>query len=328
VLAARGIGIVTSTNGRGVVPEGFGGSLGAFNMTPEAAEIYRSADFMLVVGSRLRGNETRNNEMALPRQLFQIDADASQSGRNYAPDFFVHGDAALALEGIAARLPAAWRADPGLSYDIAIARAKGEGALRQTLGPYQVIADDLLARIPTGRHPWVRDVTIANSTFGNRYVQIAAPHLGVHAVGGGIGQGVAMAIGAACAGEAAKTVALIGDGGSMLSLGEFATAVDERAPIVFVLMNDQAYGVIQNIQDAQYAGRRHYSKLGVPDFKVFAASIKLPHIRVGAVDAFSAAMDAALAMSGPILLEVDMCAIGPFAQAFGGPPAGAAGGAR
>jgi len=148
------IGIVTTTNGRGVVPENAGGTLGAFNMTPEAAAVYATCDAMLVAGSRLRGNETHNNEMTLPRPLLQIDADASQSGRNYAPDFFVHGDAGLALEGIADRLPRNWRPDRQLAYDIAIARAKSEGALRQTLGPYQVLAEELLARIPAGRHPW------------------------------------------------------------------------------------------------------------------------------------------------------------------------------
>ncbi len=327
-LAARGVGIVTTTNGRAVVPESFGGTLAAFNMTPEAAGIYASSDFMLVVGSRLRGNETRNNDMKLPSPLFQVDADASQSCRNYPVDFFVHGDAQLVLDGIVAHLPKDWRADPQLQYDIAIARAKSEGALRQTLGPYQVIAETLLQIVPGGRHPWVRDVTIANSTFGNRYVHIAAPHLGVHALGGGIGQGIPMAIGAALAGEPAKTICLVGDGGSMLSLGELITAVDERAPIVFVLMNDQAYGVIQNIQDAQYGARRHYSKPKGPDFKAFAASIDLPHMSVSRVEDFSAALERAIDRAGPILLEVDMCAIGPFAQAFGGPPAGAAGGMK
>ncbi len=327
-LADRGVGIVTSTNGRGIVSESHAGTLGAFNMTPQASSIYKSSDFMLVVGSRLRGNETRNNEMPLPRPLFQVDADAAQSCRNYPVDFFVHGDAELVLEGLVAHLPATWRPDPQLGYDIAVARAQSEGVLRQTLGPYQVIADALLARVPAGRHPWVRDVTIANSTFGNRYVQIAAPHLGVHAVGGGIGQGIPMAIGAALAGEVSKTIALSGDGGAMLCLGELVTAVDERAPLVLILMNDKAYGVIQNIQDAQYQGRRHYSAPRTPDFAVLAQSIGLAHHSVRRVEDFAAVLDRAIAADGPQMVEVDMRAVGPFALAFGGPPAGAAGGAR
>ena len=327
-LADLGIGIVTSTNGRGTVPENHASSLGAFNMTPEASRIYASCDLMIVFGSRLRGNETRNNDMPLPWPLYQVDADVSQSGRNYATHFFVPGDCKTVLEGIAARLSKAWRPDPQLAYDIAVARAQSEGALRQTLGPYQVIADALLARVPAGQHPWVRDVTITNSTIGNRYVQIAAPNLGVHAVGGGIGQGIPMAVGASLAGAKGKTIALCGDGGSMLCIGELMTAVEERAGIVFVLMNDKAYGVIQNIQDAQYGGRRHYSTPVMPDFKALAQSMSLAHSVVSRVEDFGEMLDRAIATDGPVLLEVDMCAIGPFAQAFGGPPAGAAGGAR
>jgi acetolactate synthase I/II/III large subunit len=327
-LANRGIGIVTSTNGRAIVSEAHPGSLGAFNMTPQAANIYASSDLMIVAGSRLRGNETRNNDMLLPQPLVQIDTDASQGSRNYPAHLFIHADASETLKAVAAKLPQTWNADPQLGYDIAIARAQGEGALRHTLGPYQVVADALLARVPAGRHPWVRDVTIGNSTFGNRYVQIASPNLGVHSLGGGIGQGIPMAIGASLAGEKAKTIALLGDGGSMLSLGEFATAVDEKAPAVFILMNDKAYGVIQNIQDAQYEGRKHYSAPMTPDFAIFAAAMKLPHISVSDVDDFARLLDEAIATEGPVLLEVDMTKIGPFAAQFAGPPAGAAGSVR
>jgi acetolactate synthase-1/2/3 large subunit len=324
-LMRRGVGIVTSTNGRGVVSENEPGTLGAFNMVPEAAELYASCDLMIVVGSRLRGNETRNNNMPLPHPLIQIDADASQGGRNYPVELFVHGDAADTLARLLERLPAKLDTDPNLGFDIAKARAQAEGALRARLAPYGVIADVLSARVSEGGHPWVRDVTISNSTFGNRYVRITDPKQGVHALGGGIGQGVAMGIGAALAcEEGCKAITLLGDGGTMLGLAEAITAVDEQAPLVYVLMNDQAYGVIQNIQDAQYDSRRHYSALRVPEFETFCASIGLPYQKVTSVGAFEAALDTAMAADGPQMVEVDMCAIGPFAEAFAGPPAGAA----
>jgi acetolactate synthase I/II/III large subunit len=209
---------------------------------------------------------------------------------------------------------------------VSVARASSEGALREQLGPYNMVADVLLDRVAADRHPFVRDVTISNSTFGNRYVAIGAPQLGVHALGGGIGQGIAMAIGAAMAADR-KTIALIGDGGAMVNLSEFLTAVEEKAEIVFVLMNDKAYGVIRNIQDVQYRSRHVYSALRTPDFALLAASFGLPHRRIDRVEDFAAALDAALAAPGPQLLEVDMVTIGPFGEAFSGPPAGAAGNA-
>jgi len=324
-LADLGFGIVTSTQGRATVAESHRGSLGAFNMTPEAERLYRTADLMIVVGSRLRGNETRNNRMRLPAPLFQIDVDPGQAGRNYPVDGFVCGEAGQCLRGLVDRLPGRLDTDPNFHHDIAVARAQSEGALRDRLGPYQVIADHLLGVVPAGRHPWVRDVTISNSTFGNRYVQIAAPHLGGHALGGGIGQGIAMAIGAAAAAPQVRTIALLGDGGAQLGIAELITAVDQDLPITFVLMNDAAYGVIENIQDAQYGGRRHYSKLRTPDFGLLCRAVGMAHRKVTAIEEFPAVFDAALAQTGPAMVEVDMTAIGPFAEAFAGPPAGAAG---
>jgi len=90
-------------------------------------------------------------------------------------------------------------------------------------------------------------------------------------------------------------------------------------------MNDRGYGVIRNIQDAQYGGRHHYVDLHTPDFAGLAAAMDLGYRRVGEAGAFAAALDAALAAPGPQIVEVDMTAIGPFGQAFAGPPAGAAG---
>lgn len=324
-LVQRGFAVVTSTHGRAIVSEDNPANLGAFNMTPEAQSLYAASDCMIVVGSRLRGNETLNNTMALPSPLAQIDADASQGGRNYPVDLFVHGDSADTLRRLLDLLPQTLSVDPQQKFDIAAARATGEGRLRAQMGPYQVVADTLLARITPGRHAWVRDVTISNSTFGNRYVNFAEPRHGVHALGGGIGQGVAMGIGAALASDGPKAITLLGDGGTQLGIAEMITAVQENAPLVFVLMNDQAYGVIRNIQDAQYDGRHHYSALQTPDFAKHCASIGLPHTRISDVDAFAAALDAALAAPGPQLIEVDMIAIGPFAETFSGPPAGAAG---
>jgi acetolactate synthase-1/2/3 large subunit len=324
-LVERGFAAVTSTNGRAVVPEMHPRTLGAYNMTPEAQAIYDRADLMIVVGSRLRGNETRNNTARLPQPLVQIDADATQAARNYAIDLFINGDARCTLEGLLERLPEKLDVDERFLGDVSIARAQSEEKLAASLGQYRAVADALQSHVARGRHPFVRDVTLSNSTFGNRYVHIAAPHLGVHALGGGIGQGVAMAIGAALARTPATTIALLGDGGTMVNLGELATLIDAKINMVLILMNDRGYGVIRNIQDAQFGGRRHYADLHTPDFKLLAASFGLRYQRVADIDDFSNALDRALLAGGPQLVEVDMVAIGPFAQSFAGPPAGAAG---
>ena len=322
-LMAMGIGVVTSTQGRGIVPEDHPQSLGAYNLQKPIENFYQTCDAMLVVGSRLRGNETLKYELKLPQPLLRIDTDSSAEGRCYRSDYFVSGDASLALEGLADRLEGRIRVDPAFAADLDAARRKAEATLLDGLGPYA----DLVAQLQAAagrRFNWVRDVTVSNSTWGNRQLKIFEATAGVHALGGGIGQGLAMAVGAAVGaavtGSGRKTYCLCGDGGFILNLGELATAVQEKADIVFVLMNDQRYGVIQNIQDAQYGGRRVYVDLHTPDYAQLCASMSLGHVRVADMKELSAALDKATGVQGPFILEIDMRAIGSFKTAFAGPP--------
>src|SRR5262249_23338470 len=117
-----------------------------------------------------------------------------------------------------------------------------------------------------------------------------------------------------------KTLCLAGDGGFMLNIGELATAAQERADMVILLMNDRGYGVIKNIQDAHYGGRRHYVDLLTPDFGKLADSVGVAHQKVTDLAEFPGVLERALAGTGPQLLEIDMPSIGKFAAAFAGPP--------
>lgn len=169
----------------------------------------------------------------------------------------------------------------------------------------------------------MRDITLSNSMWGNRAPMLDHPRAGVHALGGGIGQGLAMSIGTAIADTehklGRKTVALIGDGGFMLNVGELACAVQEKANIVMLVMNDSCYGVIKNIQDDIYGSRHCYVDLHTPDFAQFCASLKVTHFRLGEPAQTQDVLAKAFAASGPVVVEVDMKAWGPFAAKFAGP---------
>ncbi len=318
-LVELGFGVVTSVQGRGIVPEDHPMSLGAFNLYESVEKFYATCDAMLVVGSRLRGNETLKYKLKLPRPLYRIDADPESQGRCYADDYFVAGDSAVALAALADRLQGRMKTDPAFAGDLAATREAAEKLVREGLGPYERLVAELQRAV--GRDlVWVRDVTVSNSTWGNRSLRIAGPRDGVHALGGGIGQGVQMAIGAAIAAGDRKTLCLVGDGGLQVNIGELATLVQEKANVLVLLMNDRGYGVIRNIQDAHYGGRRYYADLHTPDFERLAQSIALPFHRVRDLGQVGATLRDALARPGPAMLEIDMTAIGPFAQQFSGPP--------
>ncbi|MBT5047541.1 MAG: thiamine pyrophosphate-binding protein [Rhodospirillaceae bacterium] len=318
-LIDLGFGVVTSTQGRGIVPEDDPATLGAFNAVPTSEEFYKTCDAMVVVGSRLRGNETLGYRLVLPQPLFQIDAGPESDGRCYGSDLFIHGDSALTLSGLADRLDGNMDIDPALRDDLIAARRAGEAATRKNLAPYDTLFDGL-ADAGGDEYLWVRDITLSNSMWGNRMMTLRGPRDGVHATGGGIGQGLPMAIGAALAAPDRQVLCLTGDGGLQLCIGELATLAESGARVLVLVMNDQGYGVIRNIQDAHYDGRHGYTDVLTPKFAELCAAVGVAHRRISDLGEAGAVLAGALALNGPVMVEVDMPAIGDFATSFAGPP--------
>ena len=318
-LLALGVGLVTSIQGRGVVSEHDPRTLGAFNMQPGVEALYGTCDAMIVAGSRLRVPETARHALKLPRPLYRIDADPLADGRGYRSDLFVHGDCTLALAGLADRLEGRASFDPALHEAIAQTRARAEARMRETLlGRWSALVDALQRAAPDCN--WVRDVTISNGTWGSRLFRVAGPGRVAHAAGGGIGQGLSMGIGAAIGAPGRPTVALVGDGGLMLNAAELPTAVQEACGLVLMVMNDRGYGILRNLADAQFGGRRIYSDLHTPDFEALARAHGWRFERVSTLDGVEARLRAVLADPRPAtMVEFDMDAIGPFAQPFSGP---------
>ncbi len=315
-LLALGFGVVTSVQGRGIVPEDHPMSLGAFNIAAPAEAFYARCDALVVAGSRLRSNETLGYQLKLPSPIYRIDAEPKRASHPYPAEVFVRGDCADALAELAREVRL--KVDPDFAKDLKAARRAAEVQARSALGPYESLVDEL-QRLAGRDFVWVRDVTISNSTWGNRLLRIFGPRDGVHALGGGIGQGLQMAIGAASA-TRKRVICLVGDGGLALNLGELGTLVQEKSNVMVVLMNDRGYGVIRNIQDAQYGGRRCYADIAAPDFELLAQAYGVAFFRIGERRAFKPGLEAAMAVSGPAIVEVDMNAIGPFAGTFAGPP--------
>lgn len=322
-LVGMGWAVISSVQGRGILAEDHPLSLGSFNLQKPTEEFYGTVDAMLVVGSRLRSNETLTYKLALPERRYRIDAHALADNRAYQSELFVLGDAQLTLDALADRLEDCMRIDPAYAGDVAQARAASSAVVDGTLGPYLHLKNALSEAAGKSLW-WVRDITLSNTMWGNRAPVLDHPRAGVHALGGGIGQGLAMAVGVAVAnvehGLGRKTVSLCGDGGFMLNLGELACAAQEKADAVFILMNDQRYGVIRNIQDDIYGSRHCYVDLHTPDFERLCASMKVGYHRLTDPAAAHQTLQVALSERGPVVVEVDMNAWGPFAVKFAGPP--------
>ncbi len=314
-----GFGIVTSTQGRGIVNETHPSNLGAFNMHKPIETFYGTCDAIIVVGSRLRGNETLKYTLKLPQPLFQIDADETAQDRMYSIDQFICGDSEKTLNALADQIEGKMSIDPSLIEDLKKAKASAIAVLEDNLGPYKTLVEAIQAAVEDD-FIWVRDVTILNSIWGNRCLNLNDSRAGVHALGGGIGQGLAMGVGAALAAETRKTLVLCGDGGFQLNLGELATAVQEQADFVLILMNSKGYGVIKNIQDVHYGKRNYYVDILTPNFSEICKSMGVSYRCLNSLDDAENEIRHAFNEKGPSLIEINMEAIGDFKTTFAGPP--------
>ena len=313
-LLDLGFGVVSSWNGRGIVPEDHARTLGAMNGNgaPEIEAFYQSVDAMVVAGSRLRGHETIDGALRLPPIAVQADVDPLAYGRNYPAELFVCGDVAASLTGLARRLAGRMNVDPSFGADLARARHEASATYRGALGPYASFPAQLREAMPRDAL-WVRDATVAGATWAHRLLPVYGPRDSVHPVGAGIGPGLPFGIGAALAAAPSgrKTVMLAGDGGFAMNLTELWTAVQERADICIIVMNDGIYAAIGHIQDTFQDGRRFFSELRGPDLLGLAALAGMPAWRVERPDQFGEAVACAIAVLGPALVEVNMHAIGP-----------------
>ncbi|MFM7331755.1 MAG: thiamine pyrophosphate-binding protein, partial [Brachymonas sp.] len=336
-LVKMGFGVVTTVQGRGVLAEDHPATLGAFQLQKASARLYQRCDAMLIVGSRLRSNETMKYQLQLPAKRFRIDAHAAVQSQAYSCELFIEGDALLSLNALADALEG-YAADSGWHAEISQAHAQAQAQVDASLGEYVKLKDALNQAVSEqldGECIWVRDITLSNTMWGNRSLVLRHPRAGVHALGGGIGQGLQMGIGAAVAAavykekcpqagikythSAMKTIVLAGDGGFMLNVGELACAAQEKADVLVILMNDSGYGVIKNIQDADYGSRHCYVDLLTPDFSMLCASMGVRYFKSSEPAQIAAQLRQALAQPGPTVMEIDMKTWGGFNEKFAGP---------
>ena len=314
-----GFALVTSTQGRGVLPESSHMSLGAFNAVPIIEEFYKTIDLMIVVGSRLRGHETRDMSLKLPDNIIQIDIDPKAENRTYKTNLFHCGDAKKVLGELSNRLSNQLTLDKEWENEISQLKNKILEDYKSNLGAYKDFPETIRKVLPENGI-WVRDVTISNSMWGNRSMFINEPEQNIYPVGAAIGPGLALAIGASIGSKSKKTIAMCGDGGFMLNLPDLWTAVETNCDVVFLVMNDKGYGVIKHIQDSMYGGRNFFADLIGPNFEELANVANMKYSRIDHAIDLEKKLKEAINFSGPVLLEVNVHSVGEMPRYFAPPP--------
>jgi acetolactate synthase-1/2/3 large subunit len=85
---------------------------------------------------------------------------------------------------------------------------------------------------------------------------------------------------------------------------ELATAVQERLPVIMLVVNNEMYGTIRLHQERRYPGRPFATDLVTPDFAALARSYGAYAETVERTDDFSGAFQRALASRRPALIEL------------------------
>lgn len=285
----------------------------------------READWILGLGTRFAEADASSwyPEFTFsmpPSKLIQIDIDPEQMGRNYPVEIGAVADLKSALAVLVRvakdRYPEGIQR-PALLSAIADERATRKDGFRpdQTsaefpMNPARILAD-LRNAIPEDAFI-VTDVGWNKNGLAQQF-DIVVP--GTFITPGGfatMGFGSPAALGVKLAAPDRPAIALIGDGGFGQNPAVLATARREQIPVIWVVMNNNAFGTIAGLEQANY-GTTYGTTFAVEggddmwiDYAAIAAAYGIKSRRVGTADEFADALAQALTAGEPFLIDVPM----------------------
>ncbi len=301
---ALNVPVAHTLSGKGAVPCSHPLCLGLFGRYSRIAnEFIDGADLILVVGCKL--GEIATKRYTLPPKgtpLVHLDISAEEIGRWAPTDIALWGDARAGL------------------VDLRLATDKGSGPRR---ADYAGKAAAAMAKWRTESEPrYASDERPINMARLIREVQQVMPKDGVLVADGGfaahwtgllyetkrpgrsyianrgfasIGYGLPGGMGAQLAAGTAPVVAITGDGGFNMMIGELETACRLGIGVTVVVVNNAASGYVKALQHAMFQGRYQSSDLSEVNYAEIATGFGCHGIRVEDPAALGAALAAGLA---------------------------------
>src|SRR5699024_2035912 len=141
-------------------------------------------------------------------------------------------------------------------------------------------------------------------TWLSRYYRFDHEDTYIGPTSGAMGYGLPAAIGAKFANPDRIVVSFSGDGGYMMTMQEFETAVRFNISILAIVVNNSIFGTIRSHQEGKFPGRVFGTDLSNPDFARVAKNFGGHGERVEKNADFIPALKRALAAGKPALIEV------------------------
>ncbi len=284
----------------------YAGDVG-IGINPKLARRVRDADLLLVLGARLSEAATGGYSLLdIPRpkqKLVHVHADAGELGRTYQADLpIVAGPRAFAAA--LAQLPpvdgSAW--------------GERTQEARKAFEEWHVPLASPGSLQPAEIVVWLRkalpdDAIVVNgagnfSVWVHRFFRYRRFGTQLAPVSGSMGYAVPAAIAAKLLHPARTVVSFAGDGCFLMTGQEFATAVQYRAPVLFIVANNGMYGTIRMHQERQFPGRVYATDLHNPDFAAYARAFGGFGAVVEKTEEFAGAFEAAQKSGLPSILEL------------------------
>lgn len=312
--------------GKGALPDDHPLILGmtGFWGTKFINEKCKGADWIVGLGTRFAEADCSSWEEEYtfnfgPTQLIHIDIDPSEIGRNYPVAIGAVADlksALVALLRVARKLCPAGVKRPALLAEMAANRVDFVASNKEwsesndwPMAPQRILAD-LRKALP-------RDSIICTDVGWNKnglaqQYPVYEP-ASIFTPGGfaTMGFGSPAAMGAKVALPDRVVVALVGDGGWGQNPAVLATAKESNIPVIWVIMNNHAFGTIAGLEKAHYdttfgtvfeVDGETYS----PDYAAIARAYGIDGITINKADELLPALQKAVAMKKPVVIDVYM----------------------
>ncbi|TPV49341.1 thiamine pyrophosphate-binding protein [Pseudarthrobacter phenanthrenivorans] len=303
--------VICTPGGNGAFPWNHELSLQSWIEDRYMTDLLEDADVLVVIGSSL-GEVTSNYFTFEPRgRIIQIDAEPRVLESN-RPGLGIRADAGQALAALDEALAAVpaeatpdWhgQSPEGLVKEsLAKVRARLES---QDLGKELKFMADIREAVPADMQTFW-DMTIAAywgwSCWDAREGQFHSAQ-----GAGGLGYGFPAAIGAAVGletlGKPGRVLAVSGDGSSMYSIAELATAKQHNVPVTWLIVDDGGYGILREYMVGAF-GKATATELARPDFVKLAEAFGVPAAKVAPEDV-GEALKAGFAADGPNVVVVE-----------------------
>ena len=288
------------------------GVVGTYS-APVTNQLVHEADTVLFVGSHTGDQVTNNWTVPGPdTTIIQIDVDGREIGRNYSGVTGICGDPKLALEDLAAELtsaPAAWAdwaSDARARFDTWWAT---RDALRQSSDmPLHVdrLCHSLSERLPED------GILVADTGYSGIWtgtmVELRHPTQTYLRAAGSLGWAFPAAMGAKCAAPDRPVMVFCGDGAFYYHLAELETARRMGLALVVVVNNNAGFGQglyrVRAMQGERPGNPDELLMHGPTNFADVARAFGCEGIRVEQDDEIDSALERALAMGAPVVVDV------------------------